>query len=156
MAGYTSIALVFFLSYNGGIMAPKKLSIFRTTWFRSALALALMGGLTGCPKPPPPPTAAAPTTVVAPPTTVVEEPPVADGLVYYPDYEVYYDPVGAVYWSYSGGAWVSGPAPIGVSLDVLLHAPSAHMNFRGSPAEHHAEVVRQYPHGWRGDDRRGH
>jgi hypothetical protein len=138
-------------------MKTKMKFYFRSDWIRCGLAIVVMGALTGCPKqPPPPPAPAAPQVVAAPPATVVEEPPVADGLVYYPDYEIYYDPVGAVYWWNHAGVWVSDREPYGVSVDVLLHSPSAHLNFRGSPAEHHAEIVRQYPHGWRGDDRERH
>ncbi|HSY74770.1 MAG TPA: hypothetical protein VK810_04810, partial [Dongiaceae bacterium] len=37
------------------------------------------------------------------------------------------------------------PAPRGVSVDVLFASPSVRMNFHDSPANHHAEIVRQYP-----------
>jgi hypothetical protein len=71
------------------------------------------------------------------------------GLVYYPDYEVYYDPGTQVYWHNDGGRWNQGPAPVGVSVNVLRSSPSARMNFHDSPANHHSAVVQQYPHGWK-------
>jgi hypothetical protein len=36
-------------------------------------------------------------------------------------------------------------------VDVLLASPSVHMNFHDSPANHHAEMLRQYPRTWRAD-----
>jgi hypothetical protein len=77
---------------------------------------------------------------VAPPVVVVQ-----DDYVYYPDYEIYYSSSRHQYAYLEGGAWVSRPAPRGVSVNVLLRSPSVKMNFHDSPANHHAEVVRQYP-----------
>jgi len=77
------------------------------------------------------------------------------GLVYYPNYEVYFDPGRNAYWYNRGGVWVTGLAPEGISVDVLLRSPSVRMDFRDSPANHHGEVVRRYPHDWHPDDRRG-
>jgi len=86
-------------------------------------------------------------------TPVVQGPVVVEeGLIYYPNYEVYYDPGARMYWYSHEGNWVRGPAPVGVSLDVLLASPSARMDFRDSPANHHNVVVRQYPRNWRPDD----
>jgi hypothetical protein len=85
---------------------------------------------------------------VAPPvveTGVVVE----DDYVYYPNYEVYYSSSRHQYAYLEGGAWVSRPAPRGVSVDVLLASPSVRMNFHDSPANHHAEIVRQYPKNWK-------
>jgi len=96
---------------------------------------------------------AQPAVVIAQPAVVVTQPEVvvADpvGLVYYPNYEVYYDPSTSVYWHADGGRWSSGPAPVGVTVDVLQRSPSARMNFHDSPANHHSVVVQKYPHGWK-------
>jgi hypothetical protein len=77
---------------------------------------------------------------VAPPAVVVE-----DDYVYYPDYQIYYSSSRRQYFWPEGGAWVARPAPRGVSVDVLFASPSVRMNFHDSPANHHAEIVRQYP-----------
>jgi len=103
---------------------------------------------------------------VAPPvveTTVVMQ----DDYVYYPGYEVYYSSSRRQYAYLEGGAWVSRPAPRGVSVNVLLASPSVRMDFHDSPAHHHAAMVRKYPRNWappgsnqgqkenRKDDKRG-
>jgi hypothetical protein len=81
---------------------------------------------------------------VAPP--VVEVGVVAqDDYVYYPDYEVYYSSSRHQYAYLEGNAWVSRPAPRGVSVDVLMASRSVKMDFHDSPANHHAAVVKQYP-----------
>ena len=92
-----------------------------------------------------------PTVVVAQPAVVVAQPVVEDpaALIYYPSYEVYYDPGASVYWHSEGGRWVSGGAPVGVSVAVLRSSPSARMNFHDSPANHHSAVVQQYPRDWK-------
>ena len=77
---------------------------------------------------------------VAPPVVVVQ-----DDYIYYPDYEIYYSSSRHQYAYREGSVWVSRPAPRGVSVNVLLRSPSVKMNFHDSPANHHAEVVRQYP-----------
>jgi hypothetical protein len=77
---------------------------------------------------------------VAPPVVVVQ-----DDYVYYPDYEIYYSSSRHQYAYLEGGAWVSRPTPRGVSVNVLLRSPSVRMDFHDSPANHHAEMVRQYP-----------
>jgi hypothetical protein len=85
---------------------------------------------------------------VAPPvveTGVVLE----DDYVYYPNYEVYYSVSRHQYAYREGSVWVARPAPRGVSVDVLLASPSVRMNFHDSPANHHAEIVRQYPKNWK-------
>ena len=81
---------------------------------------------------------------VPPPAVVVQ-----DDYVYYPDYEVYYSGSRHQYFYMDGGAFVSRPAPRGVSVDVLFASPSVRMNFHDSPANHHAEIVRQYPKNWK-------
>jgi len=90
-----------------------------------------------------------------------------DDYVYYPGYEVYYSSSRRQYAYLEGGAWVSRPAPRGVSVNVLLASPSVRMDFHDSPAHHHAAMVRKYPRNWappgsnqgqkenRKDDKRG-
>jgi hypothetical protein len=81
----------------------------------------------------------------------VESPAVVvqDDYVYYPSYGVYYSSSRHQYASMEAGAWVSEPAPRGVSVDVLLASPSVRMDFHDSPANHHAAVARQYPKTWK-------
>ena len=111
---------------------------FRADIIGLALAAAFLVALTGCvayvDRPP------QGSVYVAPPVVVVE-----DDYVYYPDYEVYYSSSRHQYAYLEGGAWVSRPAPRGVSVNVLLRSPSVRMDFHDSPEHHHAEVVRQYP-----------
>jgi hypothetical protein len=94
--------------------------------------------------------AAAP--AAAAPVVVVQAPPAVDGLIYYPSYEMYFDPDTSVYWYNQNGGWVHGPTPYGVSVDVLSRAPSVRTGFHDSPANHHADVSRQYPKNWQPDD----
>jgi hypothetical protein len=82
--------------------------------------------------------------VVASPGVVVQE-----DYVYYPSYGIYYSSSRRQYASLSGGAWVSEPAPRGVSVDVLTGSPSVKMDFHDSPANHHAAVAKQYPKNWK-------
>ena len=118
-------------------MNNKKLSI-KTDKAGYVLGAVLLMTLTGCvayvDRPP------QGSVYVAPPVVVVE-----DDYVYYPDYEVYYSSSRHQYAYLEGGAWVSRPAPRGVSVNVLLRSPSVRMDFLDSPEHHHAEVVRQYP-----------
>jgi hypothetical protein len=74
---------------------------------------------------------------------------VQDDYVYYPSYGIYYSGSRHQYASLEGGAWISEPAPRGVSVDVLLASPSVRMDFHDSPANHHAAVARQYPKNWK-------
>jgi hypothetical protein len=109
------------------------------------LCAAILGTLTGCAGYVDGPRAG---LYVAPPvveTGIVLE----DDYVYYPDYEIYYSSSRHQYAYLEGGAWVSRPAPRGVSVDVLLASPSMRMIFHDSPANHHAEIVRQYPKNWK-------
>ena len=98
----------------------------------------LLGTLTGCvayvDRPP------QGSVYMAPPVVVVE-----DDYIYYPDYEIYYSSSRHQYAYLEGRAWVSRPAPRGVSVNVLFASPSVRMDFHDSPEHHHAEVVRQYP-----------
>ncbi len=80
---------------------------------------------------------------VAPPAVEIQ-----DDYVYYPDYEVYYSSSRHEYAYREGSAWVSRPAPRGVSVNVLLASPSVRMDFHDSPANHHSAVVQKYPKNW--------
>jgi hypothetical protein len=80
---------------------------------------------------------------VAPPVVAVQ-----DDYVYYPNYQVYYSSSRHQYAYLEGSAWVSRPAPPGVSINVLMASPSVKMDFHDSPAVHHAAVVKQYPKNW--------
>jgi hypothetical protein len=86
--------------------------------------------------------------VVAPPVVVAPVVVVQDDYVYYPSYGVYYNSSRHQYAYLEGGAWVSAPAPSGVSVDVLLASPSVRMDFHDSPANHHAAMVQKYPRNW--------
>jgi hypothetical protein len=110
---------------------------FRTNKVGLVLCGVLLGTLTGCVGYIDGPRAGA---YVAPPVVVVE-----DDYVYYPDYEIYYSSSRHQYAYRDGRAWVSRPAPRGVSVQVLFASPSVRMDFHDSPEHHHAEVVRQYP-----------
>lgn len=77
-------------------------------------------------------------------TTVVYE----DDYDYYPGYEVYYSRNRREYVYRDGGNWVRRPQPTGVSLNVLMAAPSVRVDFRDSPERHHDRVVRSYPRNW--------
>jgi hypothetical protein len=126
------------------IMKPKNIFFSARLLFCAFLG-ALVGVFAGCVVEP---AYVAPAPVVVQPDVGIE-----GGLVYYPDYEVYYDPGLRVYWYNRGGVWVNGAAPPGISVDVLLRSPSVRMDFRDSPANHHAEIARRYPHGWRPAER---
>jgi hypothetical protein len=88
-----------------------------------------------------------------------------DDYVYYPQYECYYSVSRHQYAYREGNEWVSRGAPRGVSVNVLLASPSVKMTFHDAPAQHHADVVKQYPRNWkpaapkegqnRKDDQRG-
>jgi hypothetical protein len=95
----------------------------------------------------------APAVVVAPPVVVVPSPVVVeDDYVYYPSYGVYYNTSRHQYAYMDGGVWVSRPAPIGVSVDVLLASPSVQMDFHDSPERHHAMMLQKYPRNWKRSD----
>lgn len=78
-----------------------------------------------------------------------------DDYDYYPGYEVYYSRNRHEYVYRDGSQWVRRPEPSGVSLNILLAAPSVRVDFRDSPERHHDSVVRSYPRNWkRQDDRK--
>jgi hypothetical protein len=84
--------------------------------------------------------------IVVPPVVAVAPVVVAeDNYVYYPSYGVYYNTSRHQYACLDGGVWVSRPAPLGVSADVLLASPSVKMDFHDSPANHHAVMAQKYP-----------
>ncbi len=66
-----------------------------------------------------------------------------------PNYECYYSVSRHQYAYREGNAWVSRSAPRGISENVLRASPSVKMNFHDSPAQHHTEVVKQYPKNWK-------
>ena len=113
----------------------------RTNKVGLVLCAALLGTLTGCVGYVDGPRAG----VYAEPSVVV----VQDDYVYYPNYECYYSVSRHQYAYRDGRNWVSRPAPRGVSVNVLQASPSVRMNFHDSPAQHHAEVVKQYPKNWK-------
>lgn len=114
---------------------------FPTNKVGLALCIALLCALTGC------------VGYVDRPTqgSVYVEPAFAvqDDYIYYPQYECYYSVSRHQYAYREGNAWVSRPAPRGVSVNVLATSPSVKMNFHDSPATHHAVVVKQYPKNWK-------
>jgi hypothetical protein len=118
---------------------------FKTDKVGFVLCAALLGTLTGCityaDRPRPGSVYAAPPAAE---TVVV----VQDDYIYYPGYDVYYSNNRRRYVYLEGGAWVSRPAPRGVSVNVLLASPSVRMDFHDSPAGHHAAIVQKYPKNW--------
>ena len=71
-----------------------------------------------------------------------------DDFVYYPRYGVYYGSISHQYYYQEGPTWVARPAPRGVSVNVLLSAPSVGVGFHDGPAAHHAQVTQSYPKSW--------
>jgi len=122
-------------------MINTKILFFKTCQTGIALNAALLLALTGCSGHVEGPQAE---IAVQSPAVVVQ-----DDYVYYPSYGIYYSSSRRQYASLEGGAWVSEPAPRGVSVDVLLGSPSVRMDFHDSPANHHAAVARQYPRNWK-------
>ena len=84
----------------------------------------------------------------APSVYVEEGVPVQDDYVYYPAYQVYYSSYRHQYVYQDGRSWVSRPAPPRVAVNVLFSSPSVNVGFHDSPANHHTEIVRQYPKRW--------
>jgi hypothetical protein len=98
---------------------------------------------------PPPAIYVAPATVyVMPPGAYAAQPVVQDDYIYYPNYQVYYSSSRHQYAYREGSAWVSRPAPPGVTVSVLRASPSVKMDFHDSPENHHAAVVQKYPKNW--------
>lgn len=77
--------------------------------------------------------------------------PVVYHYMYYPDQEAYYVPETHIYWWADHGTWVSGPAmPAGVVLGASVNLDVDAQN----PWQHHAEIVKHYPH-HKQDDKHG-
>lgn len=75
-----------------------------------------------------------------------------DDYDYYPAYETYYSRNRREYVYRDGGTWVRRSEPRGVSIDLFFAAPSVRLDFRDSPEQHHATVVRSYPKNWQRSD----
>lgn len=71
-----------------------------------------------------------------------------DDYVYYPAYQVYYSSERRQFVYLKGRSWVSRPIPPHVAAEVLFASPSVSVPFHDSPANHHAEIVKQYPKQW--------
>lgn len=77
---------------------------------------------------------------------------IMDDYDYYPAYETYYSRNRREYVYRDGGTWVRRPQPQGVSIELFFAAPSVRVDFRDSPEQHHATVVRSYPRNWQRSD----
>src|SRR5512141_2940742 len=55
------------------------------------------------------------------------QPSIVEDYVYYPGYQTYYGSRTHQYYYQDGPSWVARPAPQGVSLNVLVSAPSVQM-----------------------------
>jgi len=88
--------------------------------------------------------------VYAPAPSVYVESGIAaqDDYVYYPAYQVYYSSERQQYVYLDGGSWVSRAAAPRVSANVLFASASVKVDFHDSPANHNAEIVKQYPTHW--------
>lgn len=118
-----------------------KFPFFKADKVGFALAAAFLVTLTGCVG-----------YVDGPRAGIYAEPSVMamqDDYVYYPDYECYYSVSRHQYAYRENNRWVARPAPRYVTVNVLRASPSVRMNFHDSPANHHAEVVKQYPKNWK-------
>jgi hypothetical protein len=118
-----------------------KRHFFHNNKIRLVLCAALLGTLSGC------------VGYVNGPSAGYYDQPGAvvaqDDYVYYPQYECYYSISRRQYAYREGHSWVARSAPHGVSARVLMASPSVKMNFHDSPAQHHAQVVKQYPKNWK-------
>ena len=81
---------------------------------------------------------------------------IMDDYDYYPAYETYYSRNRREYVYLDGGTWVRRSQPLGVSIELLLAAPSVRLDFRDAPEQHHATVVRTYPKTWQRSDSNRH
>jgi hypothetical protein len=108
----------------------------RTNQVGLVLCVSLLGALTGC------------VGYVDGPSAGVYAFAAQDDYVYYPNYECYYSVSRNQYAYREGNTWVARPAPPGVTVNALRASPSVKMDFHDSPANHHADVVKQYPKNW--------
>ena len=118
----------------------------KNSTIRFVFGTAFLGLLTGCVGYVDEPRAGGYT----PETSVYVENGVAmqDDYVYYPGYQVYYSSYRHQYVYQDGRSWVSRSVPPRVSADKLFASPSVKVDFHDSPANHHAEIVKQYPKQW--------
>jgi hypothetical protein len=73
----------------------------------------------------------------------------SDDYFYYPSYQVYYSSYRRQYIYQDGNAWVTRPAPPGVSVGVLFASPAVRLDFHDAPEIHHTRVIQQYPKHWK-------
>ena len=71
-----------------------------------------------------------------------------DDYDYYPGYETYYSRNRHEFVYLEGSTWVRRPEPRGVSVNVLLAAPSVRLDFHDAPEQHHRTVIQSYPRTW--------
>jgi hypothetical protein len=110
------------------------------------LSVALLGALTGCVGYVNGPRGEA---YVATPSVYAEEGVATqDDYVYYPSYQIYYSSSRGQYVYLDGRSWVSRPTPPRVSTRVLFASPSVRLDFHDAPANHHDQIVKQYPKRW--------
>jgi hypothetical protein len=83
-----------------------------------------------------------PPPIVAPPVVV------EDNYLYYPGYGIYFNSGRHQYAYLQGDSWVTAPAPVGVSLEVLQASPSVKMDWHDGPEHHHKEMQEKYPKNW--------
>lgn len=71
-----------------------------------------------------------------------------DDYDYYPGYETYYSRNRHEFVYLEGNTWVRRPEPRGVSINVILAAPSVRLDFHDAPEQHHRTVIQSYPRTW--------
>jgi hypothetical protein len=72
-----------------------------------------------------------------------------DSYIYFPGYQVYFNPARGQYTYWDGRAWLTSPdLPSELSMELLEESPSVAMNFDDAPARHHGEVAQSYPRNW--------
>jgi hypothetical protein len=112
---------------------------------RLGLAATLLVTLTGCVY-----TARDESVYAPPPPDYVEVgSAIPDNYFYYPGYQVYYSSYRRQYIYQDGNAWVTRPAPPGVSVAVLFASPAVRLDFHDAPEIHHPRVIQQYPKHWK-------
>jgi hypothetical protein len=78
-----------------------------------------------------------------------------DDYLYYPGFGIYYSANRHQYLSRQRDAWLMQPTPFGVPPEVLVAAPSVHMDIHDHPAHHQPETVQRYPKNWSPADAKG-
>jgi hypothetical protein len=74
---------------------------------------------------------------------------IEDTYLYYPDYEIYYNPARRQYVFFDGRSWIASPVPPRDYARGLRRAPHVEIYLQDSPEYYHREVVRDYPRRWR-------